>query len=177
MLSGIACPGPGVVSAGAGAVLVLLLHAYTLAAAGDSSPSRLFPSVYASFRQPFRLCSVPPYYHSIRRERARRFLFCFGLCRYSLLYLRFPWSILRYSLFFGLFAPLFSLSVCLILSFCLSFLYYCGASFAGGRSVMRVNRGFFAWARRALYHVRLFARVCAYIMRLTGYNARGGWAW
>lgn len=30
MLSGLACPGPGAVSAGAGAVLVLLLSVYTL---------------------------------------------------------------------------------------------------------------------------------------------------
>lgn len=40
---------------------------------------------------------------------------------------------------------------------------------------MRVYRGFFAGARRALYHVRLFARARAYIMRCLRYNVRGGW--
>lgn len=115
MLSGLACPGPGAVSAGAGSVLVLLLHAYTLAAFGDSSPSRLFPSVYASFRQSFRLSFVPPCYHSIRRERARRSRFCFALSLFSLVYPPFSSDI---PLLFVLFTC-YSLSECLF--YCILF--------------------------------------------------------
>lgn len=168
MLSGLACLGPGAVSAGAGLVWSLLLSSYTLAALVTLPPLASFllslPLLFSSLqsvRLPFNPC---------RAGAAFSILLCF-----SLLYPCFPRYILRYSLFFGLFAPLFSPSVCLILSFCLSFFILLRRVLClGALRYACLSRVFRGGASR-VSHVRLFARACAYIMRCLRYNVRGGW--
>lgn len=177
MLSGLACPGPGGVSAGAGAVLVLLLSVYTLSRLVTLPlPASFRPSMLLSVNR----CGFAPFLPAIiQSDGSGRGVSCFALV----------YAVIR--CFISVFLRIFSVILCFSADFLrytlflslrtsgllLYILFYCGTSYLGGRSVMRVNRGFFARARRALYHVRLFARVCAYIIRFGRYNARRGLAW
>lgn len=116
MLSGLACPGPRGVSTGAGPVWVLLLSVYTLAAVGDSSPSRhsLPHSVNRSGASHARLAFIQP--DGRGRGVSDFALLSFTLSPFSLVYP--PLS--------SAFRPIFSviLSSCLSVTLFLSFFFY-----------------------------------------------------
>lgn len=90
-MSGLACPGPGAVSAGAGAVLVLLLSVYTLSPL-VTLPLPVNPCGVSSIRQPpfvFPSLRLPfCYFLSIQAERARRFRFCYTFLCFISVFLR-----------------------------------------------------------------------------------------
>lgn len=106
VLSGLACPWPGAVSAGAGAVRALLLSAYTLAAFGDSSPPCSLPSLSVV---PF--CASPARPAIIQTDVRGR-----GVSDFALL----SFVLSPFSLLYPPFSSVFRLICSVILSFCLS---------------------------------------------------------
>lgn len=112
VLSGLACPWPGAVSAGAGAVRALLLSAYTLAAFGDSSPPCSLPSLSVV---PF--CASPARPAIIQTDVRGR-----GVLDFALLFFALSLFSLVYPPFSSDIPLLFVLFTCYSLSECL---FYC----------------------------------------------------